>query len=175
MSENVPGTGWTRQDGYEFFGESAIREQNKWWNHKFEELKRTLATQSFFDTDWHSMLEEFHTKFEQPMGGKPHFPSREMTKLRTRLIEEEVGELYCGLMNKNMVQIADGLADAIYVIIGTALTYGIDLRSIFVEVHRTNMAKLIGNQRHDGKILKDENWEPPRIKQLLKGQGWDDK
>lgn len=40
---------------------------------------------------------------------------------------------------------------------------GVDLRPFFREVHRTNMHKLKGPKREDGKQLKPPDWKPPRI------------
>ncbi len=40
---------------------------------------------------------------------------------------------------------------------------GVDLRVFFYEVHRTNMHKLTGPKREDGKQLKPPGWKPPRI------------
>lgn len=54
--------------------------------------------------------------------------------------------------------------DAKYV---TARWYGIDLGPLWDEVHRTNMAKVGGKTRADGKILKPDGWQPPRIQELL--------
>ncbi len=42
----------------------------------------------------------------------------------------------------------------------------LDLGPFFREVHRTNMLKLTGPKREDGKQLKPEGWEPPRIKEM---------
>ncbi len=43
---------------------------------------------------------------------------------------------------------------------------GVDLRPFFEEVHRTNMHKLKGPQREDGKQLKPADWKPPRIEAM---------
>lgn len=43
---------------------------------------------------------------------------------------------------------------------------GVDLRQFFREVHRTNMHKLTGPHREDGKQMKPEGWKPPRIKAM---------
>lgn len=43
---------------------------------------------------------------------------------------------------------------------------GVDLRPFFEEVHRTNMHKLKGPMREDGKQLKPADWKPPRIEAL---------
>lgn len=50
---------------------------------------------------------------------------------------------------------------------------GVDLRPFFREVHRTNMNKLKGPKREDGKQLKPDGWKPPRIEAMLYrlGQG----
>lgn len=40
---------------------------------------------------------------------------------------------------------------------------GVDLRPFFLEVHRTNMHKLEGPKREDGKQLKPPGWKPPRL------------
>ena len=43
---------------------------------------------------------------------------------------------------------------------------GIDLRPFFREVHRTNMWKLKGPKREDGKQLKPADWKPPRLEAM---------
>jgi hypothetical protein len=43
---------------------------------------------------------------------------------------------------------------------------GIDLRPFYLEVHRTNMWKLKGPKREDGKQLKPPDWKPPRIEAM---------
>ena len=48
--------------------------------------------------------------------------------------------------------------------------YGIDIRPIWDEVHRTNMAKEGGGSRTDGKIMKPAGWQPPDIAGLLARQ-----
>lgn len=40
---------------------------------------------------------------------------------------------------------------------------GVDLRPFFREVHRSNMHKLRGPVRDDGKQLKPPDWKPPRL------------
>ncbi len=47
-----------------------------------------------------------------------------------------------------------------------SLALGIKLKPFFLEVHRTNMNKLTGPKREDGKQLKPKGWEPPRIKEM---------
>lgn len=116
-------------------------------------------------------LVAFHETMGQPIVPRPSIPSPSRRTLRCRLIREEVvEELLPALEADDLEGIADGLADSIVVIIGTALEYGIDLRRIWDEVHRTNMAKASGPRREDGKVLKPAGWQPPRIAELLASQ-----
>lgn len=119
--------------------------------------------------------------------------------LRGRLIVEEVGELLCALTGHHgktekaykmqlkalfdhmwetrnpmdLIEVADGCVDSHVVISGTALEAGIPEDEVYVEVHRTNMAKAGGPVREDGKRLKPEGWKPPNIKKVLKKAGWE--
>jgi predicted HAD superfamily Cof-like phosphohydrolase len=115
---------------------------------------------------------EFHMAFNLPMR---QLPSTEiddaLARLRVALLEEEVGEFVAASEKGDLVGIADALADIIYVIYGTALTYGIDLDTVLREVHRSNMSKLGGDGkpliREDGKVLKSEKYFPPDIASVL--------
>jgi predicted HAD superfamily Cof-like phosphohydrolase len=61
----------------------------------------------------------------------------------------------------------DGLCDLIYVVVGSAAAWGIDLDPFFAEVQRANMEKLQGPKREDGKQLKPEGWRPPDMERVL--------
>ena len=76
----------------------------------------------------------------------------------------ELGEAFA---NDDMIEISDALADLIYVAIGMALVYGIPLDEVWEEVQHSNMQKLGGGVREDGKILKPDDWEPPHIAEVL--------
>ncbi len=54
----------------------------------------------------------------------------------------------------------------------TAVTYGIDLRDVWDEVHRSNMSKKGGHVRKDGKLLKPAGYSKPDIKSILEKQGY---
>lgn len=66
----------------------------------------------------------------------------------------------------NLAQ-ADALGDLLYVVFGAAVTFGIDMGPIFDEIHRSNMTKIGGPVRPDGKRLKPATYEPPNLKPLL--------
>src|SRR5688572_2931201 len=121
---------------------------------------------------WQQQVLDFHEKFGALVNKTPTVPGPGERALRRALIDEEVNkELGPAIMEGNLVKIADGCADAIYVILGTAVAFGIDLEPIWDEVHRTNMAKEGGGQRADGKIMKPAGWRPPDVRGLLADQG----
>lgn len=123
-----------------------------------------MVIQTTSTRDWVEDVLEFHRKFGLTINETPSVPSHEDQELRDELIKEEFREWVRAPFGAPM---ADALADLIYVAIGTAITYGIDLRPVWEEVHRTNMAKTGGGRRRDGKVLKPEGWQPPDISAAL--------
>lgn len=122
------------------------------------------------NSDWYADILDFHTQAKHRIEPFPRIPPDNVQRLRRKLIREEVNELLDGIDDNDLVKIADGGADAIVVILGTMVPYGIDLRPVWNEVHRTNLAKAGGKKRADGKSLKPEGWQPPKIKELLDEQ-----
>jgi predicted HAD superfamily Cof-like phosphohydrolase len=115
-------------------------------------------------------VKDFHQAFGQRIGEKPELPDREERILRRNLITEEFNELTDAEYANDLVEIADALADIIYIACGTAVSYGIPLDDVFAEVHRSNMAKLVDGKvilREDGKIQKPEGWTAPDIRSVL--------
>src|SRR5918999_1525912 len=111
---------------------------------------------------------EFHRAFGVSVGASPSLPTNEIAALRRTLMEEELAETKEAMTAGDLVAISDGLADLLYVVYGTAISYGIDIRPIFEEVHRSNMTKVGGRIRADGKVLKPEGWEPPSLEPILR-------
>lgn len=119
-------------------------------------------------------VEDFHRACDVPVHAMPQVPSQDRQKLRYDLIVEEVvKELLPALVQEDLVQIADALADSIYVLVGTALEYGIPLDRVWAVVQRANMAKVDPTtgkvrKREDGKVLKPEGWTAPDIDAILR-------
>lgn len=67
----------------------------------------------------------------------------------------------------NLVETADALADIAYVTVGAAVTWGIPLAEVVDEVHASNMTKVGGDKREDGKILKPVGYRPPAVAGVL--------
>src|SRR5882757_3370697 len=103
------------------------------------------------------LVREFHRAFGIAVRSVPVAAPPE-SDLRTRLLAEEVQEYYDAVEAGDVVAVADGLADIVYVAYGTALNHGIDLDAVLVEVHRSNMSKLGADGRpilrDDGKVIK---------------------
>ena len=121
--------------------------------------------------DPHEALLEFHREFGHTIGDLTSLPSVEDQILRLKLVLEEITELFYSMQLEDPEEIADAIADSLYVLYGTAITYGIDIRPVFEEVHRTNMLKKGGEKDTFGKTLKPEGWEPPRTREILEEQG----
>lgn len=117
-------------------------------------------------------VRDFHQAFDLPIGECPEFPKEQSAReLRKNLLKEEYEEYLEAEANDDIVEVADALADIIYIALGTAVHYGIPLDKVFEEVHRSNMAKLGEDgkpiRREDGKVLKPAGWTPPNIKNIL--------
>lgn len=118
------------------------------------------------------LVKEFHEKFHLTIGDTPAI--RE-PMLRIALISEEADEFTDALQARNLAGAVDALCDLLYVTLGAAVAFGVDLEPHLLAVHATNMAKEGGVMRLDGKLLKPAGWEPPDIHGILEAQGWDGK
>ena len=117
------------------------------------------------------MVHEFHRIYDCNVASKPELPSKDERALRISLLKEEYNEYIQGEKNNDIVEIADALADMLYIINGTCVSYGIPIDRIFAEVHASNMSKLDENgqviRREDGKVLKGPNYFKPRIQEII--------
>ena len=117
----------------------------------------------------------FHATFGLPRNDTPtaDVPA-DLAALRVRLLAEEVEEFAVATDERDLVGIADALADIVYVAYGAAVTYGIDLDAVLAEVHRSNMTKLDADGRvllrEDGKVMKSDRYTPPDVASVLREQ-----
>lgn len=111
------------------------------------------------------MVRQFHAKVGQIDAAAPDIS--EHRELRISLITEEFRELREALEANDISGVAHELADVLYVVIGSALQWGIPIERVFGEVHRSNMTKEGDAKRADGKILKGPNYSPPNISAVL--------
>ncbi|WP_226389784.1 nucleoside triphosphate pyrophosphohydrolase family protein [Penaeicola halotolerans] len=91
---------------------------------------------------------DFHRTFKHPILPTPQIPAEQRAKLRVSLLAEELKELQEGIENKDIVEVADALADLQYVLSGAILEFGLadKFKAIFDEVQRSNMSKACKSQ-----------------------------
>lgn len=118
-------------------------------------------------------LEQFQKAYNSVHNDKPSLIDEKDYKLRFELMKEENEEYLEACEENNMVEIADALADKLYILCGTIVSHGMQhiIDDLFTEVHRSNMSKLGPDgkpiYREDGKILKGENYSAPELKSII--------
>lgn len=150
-------------------------------------------------------IEEFMRRCDQDVAAYPQLPSDDVRKLRIRLMVEELlgavdpeeyanadanqyvelliknksNELIASMLAGDLVGVADGLADVLYVVIGTAVAYGIDIQEVFDEVHRSNLSKTVWDEERQrwyiekdefGKGIKPDTYSPADIAPIINNQ-----
>lgn len=87
------------------------------------------------------------------------------------LVEEEFNETQQAFADKDIVGVADGVADMVWVIMGLCSTLGIDFYRVWNAVYDSNMSKLedgkIIKDPNTGKVLKPDTYFPPKIREAL--------
>lgn len=116
------------------------------------------------------MVLDFQKTFKQVWEDKPIIPDIHTQELRDRLFSEEYNELLEAFKNNDLVGIADGLGDVLYILYGTANSCGIDLEHIFQEIHRSNMTKIGGTVNEYGKLIKPPTYSKPDLEPILQKQ-----
>ena len=124
--------------------------------------------QPALDPQW--MVERFHRLFDILVQQTPGQVDERTRLLRERLIQEEFEELKEAMGKQDLAAIAKELADLLYVVYGTAVSYGIDMDPVIREVHRSNMSKIGGYKREDGKWVKPPTYSPAAIEPILAEQ-----
>jgi len=132
------------------------------------------------------MVKAFHKKYGHFTSHTPTLEVPEsVVRLRYSLIMEEIKETLEAMgffrnddgtvefkpEKQNLQEIADGIADSIYVLVGTAVSFGIPIDRVSREVHRSNMTKtaikVTEGQKYGTKTPKGPNFIAPNIKGIL--------
>jgi predicted HAD superfamily Cof-like phosphohydrolase len=113
--------------------------------------------------------DKFMTACEQTISGM----NDDQFKMYYSLITEEYTELQEAVAAGDPVETLDALVDILVVTIGAINSMGADGEGAWREVMATNFSKIdrqLGKvrRREDGKILKPEGWEPPKLANFLK-------
>lgn len=120
-----------------------------------------------------ALAQELVRQFNDSFGrDRETVPAVRRPDLNKRLVLEEAREVGEALDNGDVVNLAQELADLVYVCLSAADTCGIDLASVFMEIHASNMTKAGAPLRPDGKIMKGPNYRPPNVEACLRAQGW---
>lgn len=107
------------------------------------------------------------------MQGEQKFPQdikSDMADLYMSLITEEYNETWEAFHKRDIVEVADGLADMVWVIMGMASVLGIPFDAVWNEVRASNMSKFVDGKvvkNADGKIMKPEGYFRPNIEKVL--------
>lgn len=116
-------------------------------------------------------VREFHNTFGVTLDHKMVKGDEETIRLgdlRYALIEEEFREL---LEADNPENFLKEMVDLLYVLYGTAATFGWDIDTAFNRVHQSNMSKLGADgkpiYREDGKVLKGPNYQLADLSDLV--------
>ncbi len=123
--------------------------------------------------------------FGQEVKHKPAVPDIDIIELRLNLINEEFIELVNAAQESReedenvsqkdkLIDVADALADLLYVVYGAGHAFGLDLDECFTEVHESNMSKFDKGKpiyREDGKVLKSDTYIPPNLGEILFPKG----
>jgi predicted HAD superfamily Cof-like phosphohydrolase len=126
----------------------------------------TMNKESMMD-DAQAMVAAFHRLFEIVGHDVPTELDERTKALRVRLIHEEFEELKDAMAQGDLAAVAKEMADLLYVVYGTAVSYGINMSPVFQEVHRSNMTKVGGHKREDGKWVKPATYSPAQITPIL--------
>lgn len=119
----------------------------------------------------------FNRKFGLPVAGNglPGLLSDEEFLYKYEHLHEELHELLRAQRDRDLVGVADALADLVYVALGTAHFYGLPFDAVFAEVQRANLQKERATGKQDPRtkrrspldIVKPEGWRPPDIRGVI--------
>jgi len=115
-------------------------------------------------------LVEFQYKFTDPRAIKlnPKLTDVEVNKARLAHLYEEVGELGKALKDGDILEVADALADIVYVAMGSFVVNGLPFDQIMFEVHRANMDRVpMSTNRAKYDAVKPTGWEPPDLQSII--------
>jgi hypothetical protein len=123
-------------------------------------------------------VREFMLNANQYIGNSPSIRDWSLVAFRLKLIEEEVDELKLALTPTydldtpiDTTEVYDALIDIIYVVLGAAVSFGMEIAPGWEEVHKSNMTKFIdGHRGEDGKWLKGPSYCPPNLEEIINEQ-----
>ena len=86
------------------------------------------------------------------------------------LIEEEAAEFRAAVEASDLVEIADAVADLLWVVLEAGITFGVPVEEVFAEVRRSNLTKIESGERVVnalGKIVAGPGFSAPDLLPIL--------
>ena len=114
-------------------------------------------------------VEDFMSAGDQPINKELSLQG-DQQKLYMNLITEEYKETLEAFENNDLVEVADGLADMVWVIMGMCSSCGIEFNKVWEEGRSSNMSKFVDGKavKNDaGKIMKPDTYFKPDLKKIL--------
>ena len=134
------------------------------------------------DRTQYQMVKDFHDKFRVPRATDPVIPPADIIESRWQKGEEEFAEYHDEIIDlyfngppqseeekrQAICRLVHEIADVVYVLYGTAASFGADMDNVFWAVHEANMTKSLV----DGKIVKGDKFKPAdsKIYSILFGE-----
>ena len=98
-------------------------------------------------------------------------PGPELANLYLELVREELTELAEAITTDDIVEVADAIADSVWVLLGYGLARGLPMGCIWEEVARSNLEKIgptgLVLKDANGKVIKPAGWRPPDINDCI--------
>lgn len=92
------------------------------------------------------------------------------TELYMKLVQEEFDETLDAFTKGDIIELADGIADTVWVLMGLASSAGIPFDAVWDEVKASNMSKVVDGKllkREDGKVMKPDGYFKPDLNAVL--------
>src|SRR2546429_3028363 len=121
---------------------------------------------------------EFHKRFDLPHADQraPVVVPFVEFKYRIAFLMEEITEFIEAYGRSDLTDIADALADLVWVALGTAHYFGVPFDEVWAEVKRANMTKRPWQEGDPlkprnaltfGEVVKPDGWRPPDVLGVL--------
>ena len=131
---------------------------------------------SFYQSDVEEFMNIGGQEYPAGQGTSLYSKPKENTaqvQLYMDLITEEYEEALAAYKAGDVVELADGLADMVWVIMGMASSLDIDFEDVWEEVKRSNMSKFVDGvamrNPSTGKIMKPPTFSEPDLNTVLFG------
>lgn len=106
-----------------------------------------------------------------PVPGHPTLAvAANQREMACALIEEEAAEFRGAVEASDLVEIADAVADLIWVVLEAGVTFGIPIEEVFAEVRRSNLTKIESGEpvvNAVGKIVAGPGFSAPDLLRIL--------